>query len=311
MTRTLDLRETSIVFISYDEPDADANFDALLDAAPHAQRVHGITGFDAAHAMAGDIAETPHVLTVDGDNRVLEPAFFDERLTFEATDLTGIVAFNARVAHNGLVYGNGGVKVWPRPLLRTLRTHEKAKRVKNAIDFVWRVPYMPAVGIPTETRVTGSPEQAFRAGFREGTRLSMHRGLTLRDAFPDLDPKAAFAAHVGAGNIERLRIWASVGRDWPNGDWAMLGARMGLASATLDRADIGMIADFGALGAFWRDAVAPRYTQDAARRSAIADLGARLAEGIGLDLADLDADASRFFKSTYRPYRALGRIDPI
>ena len=311
MTATLDLRETSIVFISYDEPEAEANFDALLDAAPHAQRVHGITGFDAAHAMAGDIAETPHVLTVDGDNRVVDPGFFEKRLAFEPRDLTGIVAFNARVAHNGLVYGNGGVKVWPRPLLRTLRTHEKAKRVKNAIDFVWRVPYMPAVGVPTETCVTGSPEQAFRAGFREGTRLAMHKGLTLAEAHPDLAAKTAFQTHTGAGNQERLRIWCSVGRDVENGDWAMLGARMGLAASTLDRAEIGMIADFTALGDLWRETIWPKLGEPDARSREIGALGARLGEGIGIELADLDPAASRFFKANYRAYRALGRIDPI
>ena len=41
-----------IVFLSYDEPNADKNYADLLNKAPWAKRVHGVKGFDAAHKAA-------------------------------------------------------------------------------------------------------------------------------------------------------------------------------------------------------------------------------------------------------------------
>ena len=44
-----------IIFISYDEPNADQNFEHLLDLAPHAQRIHGIKGIAQAHIAAAEL----------------------------------------------------------------------------------------------------------------------------------------------------------------------------------------------------------------------------------------------------------------
>jgi hypothetical protein len=38
-----------VFFLSYNEPYADENYELLLEKAPHAKRVNGITGFTAAH----------------------------------------------------------------------------------------------------------------------------------------------------------------------------------------------------------------------------------------------------------------------
>ena len=69
---------------------------------------------------------------------------------------------------------------------------------------------------------------------REGVRLTAQHGQTAIAAFPDLSPAEAMAAHIAPSNLERLRIWCSVGADAPNGLWAIYGARLGVAMAALD-----------------------------------------------------------------------------
>ena len=307
----LDLAQLSVVFISYDEPEADENFARLAQAAPHAARVHGVTGFDAAHRRAGDLAQTPHVVTVDADNVIVEPDFFARRIAFAPQELTAVISFSARIAHNGLAYGNGGVKIWPRPLLQGLRTHEAAPDRGAAVDFAWRIPQIRALGMPSETRVTGSPLQAFRAGFREGMRLTMHRGVPLPTAFPELAPAEAVARGIGRRNLDRLRLWCSVGRDVENGDWAILGARTGCVMAVLDRAEMARVADFDWIEAWWRNDIAPTMEDTAARADRIARLGDRLRDELALLVADLSPEASAFARSIHRPPPRLGPLGPV
>ncbi|MGB5560208.1 MAG: hypothetical protein WBN04_19615 [Paracoccaceae bacterium] len=310
MTFSLDLSELSVVFISYDEPDADRNFALLQAAAPHAIRVHGVKGFDAAHRQAGKVATSAHVITVDGDNRLTEPDFFARRLRLTPRDLTSVVSFAARLPHNGLVYGNGGIKIWPRVMLRTLRTHEASHDAGPGVDFAWRIPYVQAFGAPSDSVVTATPFQAFRAGLREGVRLTVQNGVTAATQFPDLPPGAALRAHVAESVIERLAIWCSVGSDAPNGAYAILGARMGCVMAMLDRFDIQRIADFDWIEAFWNGTVAPATATAAGLQAELARFAARTTSELDLRVDYLSPDASAFVKSIYRAPQRLGTLLP-
>jgi hypothetical protein len=298
----------STVFISFDEPNADANFASLRTAVPTALRIHGVRGFDAAHNRAGDIAETAHVITVDGDNAISDTEFFTRPIELIGEDLVSVISFSARIRHNGLQYGNGGLKIWPRPLLRSLRTHERAIGIAHPIDFVWRIPYVSAQGIPTETVVTGTPRQAFRAGFREGYRLTMTRGVPPMESHQGLSPADALARHVTAGNLERIRVWCAVGRDAPNGEWAMLGARRGLLSSATEEQTTALVADFPQFGQFWED-LRPGV-EAVGVEAALRQAGQAIQTKLGLEIPELDAPASRFLKSLYRPVRRPGRIVP-
>lgn len=302
-------RDLSVVFISFDEPAAEENFETLRRVVPEARRVHGVLGFDAAHNRAGDIAETPHVVTVDGDNVVRDAGFFARPVELVGEDHVSVVSFSARIRHNGLAYGNGGLKIWPRSLLRTLRTHERAAGIDHPVDFVWRIPYVAAQGVPTETVVTAAPFQAYRAGFREGYRLAMTGGVLPRDAHPDAAPGEALARHVTRGNLERIRIWCAVGRDAEHGDWAMLGAREGLLAVAGARVPPALLADFDGLRRAWEEQWEPRI-RGRGLAAALAEAGAALREEVGVEIPELDAAGSRFFREHYRPVRLPGRILP-
>ena len=83
----LKLAEIDIIYLSYDEPNAEENYADLLAKVPWAKRVHGIKGSDAAHKACAKLSETDRFVTVDGDNKIRQD-FINQVLDFdEHTDL--------------------------------------------------------------------------------------------------------------------------------------------------------------------------------------------------------------------------------
>ena len=57
--------DQDIIFLSYDEPNAEQNYTDLLTKVPWAKRVHGVEGSDAAHKACAELSETKHFVTVE------------------------------------------------------------------------------------------------------------------------------------------------------------------------------------------------------------------------------------------------------
>ena len=304
----IDLAACDVVFLSFDEPNAEDNFERVRKDVPRCLRVHGVTGFDAAHRRAGEVAGTPHVVTIDADNVLLDPAFLSARFDIAPRDGARVFSFSARNGVNGLRYGNGGVKIWPRDTLRTLQTHENTTNTHAAVDFCWTVPYYQVNRLLSEVSITGSDYQAFRAGFREGVKLNLADGRIAYDVHPDLPRAEALRAHVGPRNLERLRVWCMVGADVLRGDWAIFGARLGCAKAALDGFPVARVADYGWIRRFWDREVAPTCSDDGTRAARSEELRERLNAALNLELDALDAPASAWFKSNYRGHRAYGAM---
>jgi hypothetical protein len=302
----LDLTTCDAVFLSFDEPNADAHYDRVLEVLPDAKRVHGVKGFDAAHRQAGEISESDHVITIDADNLLTDEEFFSGRFDVSPRDRQAVFSFSARNVLNALEYGNGGVKIWPRETLLTLRSHENARRAEASIDFCWTTPYFQVNRVLSEVHMTATPFQAFRGGFREGVKFNLADGTLAYNAFPDLPKGEALLRHAGDANYERLRIWCSVGMDQPNGDWAILGARLGCVMTALEDFEHAKVADYDWVHVFWEQTIHADFQDDGHRQKTIIDLGHRLNTDLQLGIADLNAAASRFLKSTYRPRRAFG-----
>jgi hypothetical protein len=304
----IDLSRADVVFISYDEPEADANFADLREKLPRARRVHGVKGFDAAHRRAAEGA-SDWVFTIDGDNRITDPAFFDGFLDVAPRDLGQVFSFSARNGLNGLSYGNGGVKLWPRVLLQELRSHEGAARREAQLDF-WTVPFFLIHRELSEVRMAATPAQAFRSGYREGVKLCVIRAQAPAEAFPDLSLPEAFARHLGSTNLDRLRVWCSIGADQPNGDWAIFGARLGAVRTALEGAPPQIIADYADFARFW-EGIASEAADPSHRLAWSEALAARLSEAIGLALPNLDAEASARARAMVRPLRGRGPMVPL
>ena len=242
------LADFPAILMSLDEPWADATWEALAALWPDARRVHGVRGLNACHRAAAEAAGTDWFLTVDADTRVL-PEALDVSFSRALLSPNHRLDWQSRNAVNGLVTGNGSLKLWPRRLAMEMRSHEAAPADRISLDAdigairPGRSRLVLMAGCVSVSDPAVTPAHAFRAGFRETAFLS--HILKRHPGAEDL------AVVVGA--------WCSIGRHVPHGPWLIHGARLGLwAETTWTGWDIRRIHDYGWLDGFWRESVLPR-----------------------------------------------------
>lgn len=303
------LNELDVIFISYDEDNCEENWADLESKVPWAKRVHGVKGSDAAHKAAANLSETDRFISVDADN-IVDPAFFDEEFDFEHPKLLGkAISWTAKNHINGLEYGNGGLKCWPKQYVLDMRTHENAdsEDERSQVEFCWDGSYIQMVNQYSITYPNGSPRQAFRAGFREGVKMGLNQGGKI-----DADN---FKKVIWFGNYKRLITWCSIGADVENGLWAMYGTRLGCQMTNLTDWNYINVRDFDWLNNFFETQVMPKFEADTLCKDyercyktgykwdksrlwmAIDVLGDDLRKGLGLELAELDEIQSKFYKA--------------
>lgn len=236
-----------IIYLSYDEPNAEKNYADLCKKIPWAKRVHGVKGSDAAHKACARLSETDRFITVDGDNTVREE-FLNQEIDFkEHHDLTNcVISWSGRNVINGLMYGNGGLKCWPKEFVLNMKTHEAAdpKNKHAQVDFCWDVQYIQMNSCYSDVYNNATPAQAWRAGFREGVKLALDRGI--KPSKEDFLKNHWRCLHW-------LYIWTMVGADVEYGEWAMLGARAGLYKTMCTDWDYVQVRDFEYLNSLWNE----------------------------------------------------------
>lgn len=283
-----------IIYLSYDEPNADKNYADLLKKAPWAKRVHGVKGSDSAHKACAKLSETDRFITVDGDN-CIRGDFLSQVIDFDTNvDLTNkVISWTAENVINGLKYGNGGLKCWPKEYVLNMRTHENADpdNVHAQVDFCWNTEYIQMNGTFSDIYNNATPQQAWRAGFREGVKMALDRGM--RVSVEDFHKN-----HWK--NLHRLYIWLMVGADVENGMWAIYGAREGLWRTMCTDWDFVNVRDFDYLNAFYETEIAPITEEELPEK--IEDMGALLINELNIPIAEtpLDAAQSKFFKTVYQ-----------
>lgn len=279
------ITEFDFFFLSYDEPNADKHWADLLDKAPWAKRVHGVKGFAAAHEECARQSETDWFVTVDADNIVL-PEFLDQMVDIDQSKPNASFTWNGINMLNGLIYGNGGVKLWSKAfVLNGGIGHEHSTDPKNAVDFCWQPDYVTIPKSFSHVWNNASPYQAFRVGFREGVKLTLRHGERIK-------PNEMHTLHPV--NLRNIRIWSSVGADMENGLWAILGARMGWEHM-LDAAwDHHVIRDFDWFDTLWEQ------TKDTNLNETIETSGQKIEMMTGINLPLLDTEASAFFRDMFK-----------
>ena len=291
----IDVTELDIFYISYDEPNCEENWADLLNKVPWAKRVHGVKGFDAAHKTCAEQSETDRFITVDGDNIVMDE-FFENTLEFPETDHDGndisesIFSWNAKNLLNGLVYGNGGLKCWPKEYTLGINTHEAATDGEG-MEFCWKLNYIQMNDIFSEVHQTASPFQAFRAGFREGVKLSLDQGARVK--------AHEFQDKIWYGNFNRLNVWCNIGTDVDNGWWALYGARLGCEKTVLSDWDTNQISDYDWFKEFFEKEKSLIDSDEHLKQKSI-EIGNRLNEEVqGMMLFEPNDQMSKFFKATF------------
>lgn len=294
MKKKFKVIDYDIIYLSYDEPNAEKNYADLCGKIPWAKRVHGVHGSDAAHKACANLSETDRFITVDGDN-IVDQNFINQEIDFdEHTNLENcVISWAGNNQINGLVYGNGGLKCWPKNYVLNMRTHEAADPLNKQaqVDFCWDIQYIQMNSVFSKIYNNATPNQAWRAGFREGVKMALERGVK-PNSIEDFKK-----CHWK--NLHRLYIWLSIGADVENGLWAIYGARQGLYKTMCTDWNYVDVRDFKYLNNLFDvtfEVVNNNLSQE------IEDLGKLLIHelDIPIPVKPLEPEASKFFKYVYQ-----------
>lgn len=217
-----------IIFISYNETEADNNFNSLVQRFPRAKRVHGIKGIHNAHIAAAEMSSTEMFWVVDAD-AVIEPTFnfeFEQipyynrqaRINLEQT----VHVWRSRNPINDLEYGYGGVKLFPKTL--TLAMDRNTPDMTTSISKNFKV----MNEVSNITAFNTDPFSTWKSAFRECAKLAGN----------------AIDRQNTEETILRLEKWCTVGIDRQYGDYAINGAIAGKKFAEDSSNDIKLINDF-------------------------------------------------------------------
>lgn len=198
-----------VVFISYDEENAEHNWQHLLAIRPDAHRVHGVKGLLAALKAAAAKSTTPYFFAVYGKIEIKHDFKFDyqpDHLRRPANHI--FLAYNPILDHS---YGHGGVKMLDKQWLLDLEG--PVLDVTMSHDTV-TIPVVSCVNNMTDAWA------AWRTAFREAYKLSVT--LTKRHSIED---------------EYHLNLWLT--RDNTRlGTWSKIGAQQASHAAKHDVIDI-------------------------------------------------------------------------
>ena len=197
------LKPYDIVFISYNEPNADDNYQELLSRFPRAKRVHGVKGIHNAHKEAAMIAETDMFWVVDGDAKIDAEFNFEYEVSRYELDIVHV--WKSKNPINDLVYGYGGVKLLPTELTENLDVTSPDMTTSISSRFK---------AMPSVSNITAFDTDEFntwKSAFRECVKLSSK----IINRQEDIE------------TAERLNIWCNSAADTKYGKYAIAGANSG------------------------------------------------------------------------------------
>jgi hypothetical protein len=203
-----------IIFISYKEPNADENWQRLVDRFPTAKRVHGVKGIHQAHIAAAKKCFTKMFWIVDGDAQVVDD--FDFSYKPDKWNTETVHVWRSRNPINNMEYGYGGVKLFPTQMTIDMDTSkpDMTTSISNKFKAMDKVSNVTAFN-------TGEFE-TWKSAFRECCKLSSK----VIDRQKDTETQ------------ERLQTWCSIGAEQPFGEYAIKGAKSGAAYGARNKGNI-------------------------------------------------------------------------
>ena len=217
-----------IVFISYNEPNAEENWQALKFKFPTAKRVDGVTGIHQAHIAAAKKCFTKMFWVVDGDAILFDGFNFD--YVVDDWNSETVHVWHSLNPINDLVYGYGGIKLLPRRM--TIKMDTTKLDMTTSISKNFKV-------VPEISNITAfntDPFSTWRSAFRECAKLA----------------SKTIQGQVDEETEQRLETWCTVGENSPYGFYALDGARAGREFGVNNKSDISLINNFHWLQQFFQ-----------------------------------------------------------
>ena len=196
-----------IVFISFNEPNADSQYSILvkrvLKLKNGIHRVHGVNGIHQAHIAAAKLVRTKMFWVIDADADVFLDFKFDIDLDPSEEDIVHV--WRSINPINGLEYGYGGVKLLPTQLtiLMDVTNPDMTTSISSRFKAIEEVSNITAFNT--------NPLSTWRSAFRECAKLA----------------SKSISGQEDAETEYRLKVWTHIGGDKPFGEYAKGGASAG------------------------------------------------------------------------------------
>ena len=193
--------EYDIIFISYQESNADQLYNELTHRFPRAKRVHGVKGIHQAHIEAAKLSETDMFWVVDGD-AIIDPAFNFE---FNDAEKFTVYIWSSKNPINSLIYGYGGVKLLPKKLTLSMdvTTADMTTSISTKLKVIKQVSNITAFNVDEFS--------TWRSAFRECVKLS----------------SKVIDRNYNEETETRLIVWCNEGIENKYGEYAIEGAIAG------------------------------------------------------------------------------------
>ena len=208
-----------IVFISYQEPNAQHRYSILKQRFPYAKRIHGVKGIHQAHIEAAKISATDMFWAVDADAIIVED--FDFSYIPKVEQQEWVHVWHSKNPLNDLTYGYGGVKLLPRQLTLDMDTtsSDMTTSISSNLKVIEEVSNISAFNIDEFS--------TWRSAFRECAKL----------ASKSIDRQNKEETN------ERLKTWTTYASGDYSGD-ALRGARDGMRFGLSSSSNLNLINDF-------------------------------------------------------------------
>jgi len=195
-----------IVFISYNELNAEKNYKKLVEKFPRTKRISGVKGIHEAHIQAAKICDTEMFWVVDADADIVKNFNFDFHIPyFDFYGKNTVYVWKSKNPVNDLTYGYGGVKLLPKT--KTIKMDISRPDMTTSISDSFKA-------INETSNITDFNTDSFsawRSGFRECAKLAS-RVIDRQD---------------NSETLKRLETWCNKGVNRPFGIDAIKGAIAG------------------------------------------------------------------------------------
>lgn len=192
--------QQDIIFISYDEPNADANWKILSAKFSNAQRLHGVEGMENALLEAAKMSNTDWYYAVFAKTE-LHPDF-DFSFSPDLFQQPKHYIFHAENPLNGLRYGHMGVVLYNCGIVKNIK--------EFGIDYTMSALHEVVPKVSAIARFNSNPYQTWRTAFREAGKLAQF-----------CDEKD------NVENSYRLNVWTNEAKG-DHSEWCLQGARDGV-----------------------------------------------------------------------------------
>ena len=194
-----------VIFVSNGELNAESNWERLQQVSTIApKRIDGVNSIHAAYQKAAELATTEHFFLVDADNEVNVDFDFQSFVypdKFRA--IPHVVTWRTRNNVNSLIYGHGGITLYPTEFLRD------TSRVGADVAQGLGIPVRSLCYVGSVHAFDFNAYNTWRTAFREAVKLR-------KSADRNTCPNAGW----------RLQVWESESNG-EFGRYSVLGAKMG------------------------------------------------------------------------------------